>query len=94
MSDPSPALQARLKVQQNVREQFIAIEEVKLLRDAVAECYRKEGLFKKKKYEYRVQARGLTLAGVNHYENCKEQVVAYMERTRGTFPSWGALKQN
>ena len=45
MSDPSPALQARLKVQQNVREQFIAIEEVKLLRDAVAECYRKEGLF-------------------------------------------------
>jgi len=43
MSDPSPALQARLKVQQNVREQFIAVEEVKLLQDAVAECYRKEG---------------------------------------------------
>jgi len=30
---------------------------------------------------------------VNHYENCKEQVAAYMARTRGTFPNWGALKQ-
>jgi hypothetical protein len=71
-SSADTPVQTSLRRQQNVREQFIAIEEIKVLRDAVAECYRTEG--------------------VNHYENCKEQVQAYMERTRGKFPTWDALK--
>ena len=100
--EPSPPLAARLQVQQNVREQFIAIEEIKLLRKAVNECYYREGAL-------RVLSRGcggmrlwrdgtgLTracgLVGVNHLENCKEEVAAYLARTRNGFPTWGALKE-
>ena len=38
-----PASRVALR-EQNVREQFIAVEEVKQLRDAVAACYRKHGV--------------------------------------------------